>query len=102
MLHGMVESRAAPGLPLWFREGLVEWLDRPAVLRQRKSQDERCGYSPAAGPRARAQHAYGAAKARVAALVNRYGETTVLGWLGRGLPADVKNSSASNAATNSK
>jgi stage II sporulation protein D len=104
MLHGMVESRAVPGLPLWFREGLVEWLDgvgqvldlrrplRPpddADIRQRDD-------------RARAQHANDTAKARVAALVNRYGETAVIGWLERGLPAAVKNSSASNAVTNSK
>jgi stage II sporulation protein D len=99
MTHGMVESRAIPGLPLWFREGLVEWLDttepRPkgavddAGIRQRQD-------------RARAQRAYDAAKARVAALVNRYGEITVLGWLERGLPTEVKNSSASSATTNSR
>jgi len=100
MLHGMVESRARPGLPLWFREGLVEWLDqtepRPkgAVVDDtgiRQRQD-----------RARAQRANDAAKARVAELVKRYGETTVVGWLERDLPAEVKNSSVSNAATNSR
>ena len=52
--------------------------------------------------RERAQKAYISAKARVAALIDRYGETAVLGWLVRGLPADVRNSSASKAATNSR
>jgi stage II sporulation protein D len=104
MLHGMVESRAVPGLPLWFREGLVEWLDgvgqvldlrrplRPPDDADIRQRDDRI----------RAQRANDAARARVTALVNRYGETTVLGWLEHGLPAAVKNSSASNAATNSK
>jgi stage II sporulation protein D len=100
MLHGMVENGAAPGLPLWFREGLVEWLDHPAAGSSTAQQDD-TGIRQRQD-RERARHAYTAAKARVAALVSRYGETAVLGWVTRGLPDDVKNSSASNAATNSK
>jgi stage II sporulation protein D len=100
MLHGMVESRAAPGLPLWFREGLVEWLDKPAAAPSKTQQDD-AGIRQRQD-RQRAEHAYASAKARVAALVNRYGETAVLGWLARGLPDEVKNSSASNPATNSR
>src|SRR5207244_2165783 len=26
ILHALIESRARPGLPIWFREGLVEYL----------------------------------------------------------------------------
>jgi len=100
MLHGMVESRAAPGLPLWFREGLVEWLDNPAGTATKVQEDD-VGIQQRQD-RERAQQAYTDAKARVAGLIDRYGETAVLGWLSRGLPADVKNSSASNAATNSR
>ena len=100
MLHGMVESRAAPGLPLWFREGLVEWLDQTGAATGNAVVDD-TGIRQRQD-RKRAQHAYDAAKARVAELVKRYGETTVVGWLERGLPAEVKNSSASNAATNSR
>jgi stage II sporulation protein D (peptidoglycan lytic transglycosylase) len=99
MLHGMVESRAAPGLPLWFREGLVEWLDHPTPSAREQKDDLGIRQRQ---DRERAQHAYAAAKARVAALVNRYGETTILGWLARGLPAEVRNSSVSNAATKSR
>ena len=50
----------------------------------------------------RAQTAYREAKSRVAELINRYGEDAVLGWLKRGLPAEVRNSSTSSAATKSK
>jgi stage II sporulation protein D len=105
MLHGMVETRAIPGLPLWFREGLVEWLDRDPI--PAPNRDREGAFLDDAGirqrqDRARAQRANNAAKARVAALVNRYGETTVLGWLERDLPVEVKNSSVSNAATNSR
>src|SRR5262249_24959278 len=100
MLHGMVESRAALGLPLWFREGMVAWLDRPSESAPEESRDE-IGIQQRQD-RYRAQRAYGAAKARVARLVARYGEAAVLTWLERGLPEEVKNSSASNAPTNNK
>ncbi|HEX3685152.1 MAG TPA: SpoIID/LytB domain-containing protein [Bryobacteraceae bacterium] len=101
LLHVAIEQQAAPGLPVWFREGVVEYLSgwekntaklkfaSDADLQQR--QDKR-----------RAQAAYAAAQTRTAALVRRYGEDTVLGWLRRGLPADVRNSSASSAPTNSR
>ena len=102
MLHVVFESHAVAGLPIWFREGLVEYLStgdhhvahgQPSAsetgLRQRKS-------------RADADRAYAQAVAQVAALIRRYGETTVLGWIERGLPADVKYSSDNSATTKSK
>ncbi|MGA2136253.1 MAG: SpoIID/LytB domain-containing protein [Bryobacteraceae bacterium] len=70
LFHVLVESRAVPGLPVWFREGLVEYL-----AGQKTSMD---------------------------LLVKRYGEATVLGWVVRGLPPEVMNSSASQAATKSR
>ncbi len=98
LLHVAVETRAHPSLPVWFREGIVEWLAGsrgpigaaiPADSELRQRTD-----------RATAERAYGEARAEVAALVDRYGETTVLGWVSRGLPADVKNSISSKATTN--
>jgi stage II sporulation protein D len=68
LLHVLVENRARPDLPLWFREGIVEYLD--------------------------GSHR----SARVNALVARYGAPTVLGWLTRGLPPDVTNSSSNSDA----
>jgi hypothetical protein len=93
-LHIMVEERAAPGLPVWFREGLVEYLaagggggdpaaPHDADLRQRSDS-------------MRARKAYEDARRRVAALAARYGEGAVLEWLKRGLPADVAQASASS------
>ncbi len=101
LLHVAIEQQAAPDLPLWFREGLVGYLNRDgknaqpanrasdADLEQR--QDER-----------RARAAYTEAAIRTTALVRRYGEDTVLGWLTRGLPVELRNSSTSSAPANSK
>ncbi len=72
LLHTLVENRAAPGLPVWFREGLTQYLDDPR------------------------------ARTRVSALAERYGADAVLAWLARGLPPELKNSSSSHAATKSR
>jgi stage II sporulation protein D len=100
LLHVIVESRMAPGSPVWFREGLVEYLD---------------GHSGAAAPRAlnetamrqksdeaSARAAYQDAAARVSRLAQTYGETTVLGWVTSGLPRSVINASSSQAAPSSR
>ncbi len=84
MLHIWVEDRAAPNLPLWFREGVTAFLDQ-----QRGSgpagapPDERAmreGTDPV-----RARQAFAEARLRVTALVRQYGEAAVLGWLRTGL-----------------
>lgn len=77
LAHVLVSSQARPELPLWFQEGLANYL---------------------AGSRA----TYREATAQVAALANRYGEAAVLGWVKRGLPPDVTNASTSHPATKSK
>jgi stage II sporulation protein D len=84
LLHVFVEAQAAPGLPVWFREGLVGYLEHPARtspadagesdLRQREDV-------------ARARRAYAAAAQKVGALVERYGVPVVLAWLKTGLPS---------------
>jgi stage II sporulation protein D len=75
VIHELVHviTGARTDLPLWFQEGLANYL---------------AAYHPGSGD--------------VAALVRRYGETTVLGWATRGLPRDVTNASASNPAMKSK
>ena len=101
LFHVAVESRAAAGLPVWFREGIVEFLSSPEAGRE-------AGPSPADSDirettdAARARRAYGEAARAVAALVKRYGEATVLDWVARGLPPEVKNASTSQAPTKSK
>jgi stage II sporulation protein D len=82
LLHVFVESQARPGLPVWFREGLVGYLAHEkstaaettdADVRQRTDES-------------RARQANAAAVQRVADLVRRNGESTVLGWLKSGIP----------------
>jgi stage II sporulation protein D len=116
LLHVLVEQEAAPGLPLWFREGLVGWLDghseeassnnSPPRNRQVKRASSTDHIDDTAlrqrENRRRAGRAYEQANARVEELVTRYGADAVFGWLRRGLPAEVTNSSASSAATKSR
>jgi stage II sporulation protein D len=90
MLHVVVESQAAAGLPVWFREGLVEYLAGPGkhaagAVSERMDRGVRQRAIPA-----EARRAYEQAAGRVAELVARYGEAVVLGWLRSGLPPEAK------------
>ncbi|HSC77836.1 MAG TPA: SpoIID/LytB domain-containing protein, partial [Candidatus Acidoferrales bacterium] len=92
LLHLLLESRARPGLPLWFREGLVLYLaeNPPAggsggsmrvdelerILRAPQSQEE-------------LRRGYAAARVRVEELVKQRGLPAVLGWAERGLPREL-------------
>ena len=100
LIHCLVESAARPGLPVWFREGLAENLSGELVSDSHVTPDDsdiRQRRNPGT-----AQAAYRAAEGRVEALMSHYGETTVLTWVVRGMPAEVKNSTASNPAVNNK
>lgn len=102
LLHVYIEREAVPNLPVWFREGLVEWLSRPPEsesLNSKPASENDLRQRQNLGQAARA---YVDAERQVAGLVNRYGEGTVLGWLKRGLPPEVRNSIASRAVTNSR
>ncbi len=97
LLHVLVESRAKPGLPIWFREGVVEYFaDAPAGsgrtsgdIRQRDdARSARAGYAEA--------------RNRVGQLVSHYGADTVLAWVTRGLPPELKNSMSNQDTTKSK
>jgi stage II sporulation protein D len=96
MFHVLVESQAAPSLPLWFREGLVEYLTAPAgrIDGSRIPSDAELRQThDAAG----ARRAYEEAAAAVAELGRHYGETALLRWVKSGIP-----SSASKPPVNSK
>lgn len=62
--HVALESRARPGLPAWFLEGLTLALTRTSHT-----------------------SSYEAAQKRVEDLMRRHGRAAVMGWLERGLPA---------------
>jgi stage II sporulation protein D len=83
LLHVLIEERAKAGLPVWFREGLVENLAGDA----------------SAGTAATSRRA---TKARVTALIRLYGIDEVLGWVTSGLPPAVLHSSTSSSTENSK
>ncbi len=100
LLHILLESQAAPSLPLWFREGLANYLAAgrgsgdPRAPSDAELRDIRSD--------AQARRAYADATAMLANLVARYGETAVLSWVKRGLPAEVINASSSQAVTKNK
>jgi stage II sporulation protein D len=84
ILHALVESQAAPGLPLWFREGLVEFLDGAAPVEGPVRIPADTELRQMADP-ARARRAYDDAARAVADLVRRNGESTVIGWVRTGM-----------------
>jgi stage II sporulation protein D len=83
LLHVFVEAQAAPGIPVWFREGLVGYLEGAAKAGSRDAPESDLRQREDA---ARAQRAYASATQKVADLVRRYGAPTVMGWLKSGLP----------------
>jgi len=94
--HILIESVAPPDLPLWFREGMADYLAGlrgSATARVHTDAELRQTSDPAA-----ARRAYADSTAMVRTLVGRYGEATVLGWARRGLPPDVAKASTSQAA----
>ncbi len=100
VVHVLMESQGGPALPLWFREGLTEYLDKgrgTGTARIPSESDLRQTSDPA-----RARRAYADAAAMVAGLEQRYGESTVLDWVKRGVPPEVTKASTNHATTNSK
>jgi len=100
LLHVMLEAQASPALPLWFREGLVNFLAEgrgsgtariPTDSELRQTTDQ-----------ARARRAYADATAFVGDLAKRYGETAVLDWVKRGLRLEVTKASNNQAPAKSK
>jgi stage II sporulation protein D len=101
LLHAIVESHAAPGLPAWFREGLVAWFEgaRPRIHNASPPSDSELQQRTDS---ARARRAAAAAAGTVASLVERYGLGTVVGWLKTGLPPELMKTSNSHATVNSR
>ncbi len=99
LLHVAIESQARADLPLWFREGLVLYLEDgargsglpPADAELRRTDDA-----------AAARRAYEQAGRAVAGLAARYGRETVLAWVTRGLPPDIQWANHNQASTNKR
>jgi stage II sporulation protein D len=90
--HVFVESQAAPGLPLWFREGLADYLSGGAG-RGGEGGDAQIAQR---GSESQARAANRAAGARVAALISQQGLPAVLSYVQKGLPPHVSASAATS------
>jgi stage II sporulation protein D len=99
MIHVYLETAARPALPVWFREGLVEYLSGHSARALDVPHDDQLRQRHS---RATAAQGYESAAGRVQLLIKRYGETTVLGWVSGGIPAEATNSAARNPAVNSR
>lgn len=89
-LHVLIEGKARPRTPLWFREGLVLALNGEAghpEKRTSEAQLERSLRDPRSQEELRA--AYREAGARVQEMVRINGKAKVLEWLTMGLPDSV-------------
>ena len=90
MLHVVVGSQAAAGLPVWFREGFVEYLAGGGARSLGAASAETDSAMRQRGSAVEARRAYAQAAGRVAGLVARYGEAAVVGWVRSGLPPEAK------------
>lgn len=101
LAHALIASqKGAAALPVWFEEGLAAYLQAgsgPAPASIPPDGDFKRTADPA-----RTRRAYAEAQAEIGALVRRYGETAVLGWVKLGLPAQVARASASQPPANSR
>ena len=87
LLHVFIEAQAVPAIPVWFREGLVGYLEHPVIATagDRVAESDLRQKEDAA----RARRAYLAAAQKVSGLVQRYGAPAVIGWLRSELPPGV-------------
>jgi stage II sporulation protein D len=97
-VHVIIEDHAAPGVPIWFREGIVEWLTAAVE----GAPAEPVGSVRERSDQSAARAAYRSAAARVRDLIRRYGSAAVLSWVERGIPAEVTNSINKEDATKSR
>ncbi|HWZ45671.1 MAG TPA: SpoIID/LytB domain-containing protein [Candidatus Saccharimonadales bacterium] len=86
LTHLLIEARAHPGTPLWFREGLVLYFTEsrnsaPAAMTE--AEMEEALRHPE--DRLSIERAYAAARTRVAKMIEQNGKEMVLGWLRRGI-----------------
>jgi len=92
LVHLLLESRARPDTPFWFREGLTLYLSdpdrRPEPVIMNPRQIESGLEHPAS--RESLERCYAAARTRVSQLVEQNGRATVLGWLSGGLPENLQ------------
>lgn len=94
ILHVLVEAKAKAKTPLWFREGIVLFLSNENThgsVSAEMTDDQIEAVLRQSADREGVQKAYATALYRVSALMQEYGKEAVLGWLGSGIPRDVRS-----------
>jgi stage II sporulation protein D len=92
LAHLLIEVRAHPGTPLWFREGLVLYFTdgrNPEPVLMTEAELEAALRRPQ--DRRNIERAYAAARTRVARMIEQNGKEVVLEWLSRGLNQNQKS-----------
>jgi len=105
LFHLLIESRAKPGLPIWFREGLALYFSDQAAAPETVTETAPAAMTDTqiesvlenSQDQAEMQRAYLAARVRVTGLIARYGKDAVLGWLSSGFPAWLGDSNGAGA-----
>ena len=87
LLHLAMEQKAKPGLPLWFREGLVLALTGEPVSGAPLPDSQIDAAIFQRTDQVLARRGYATAQRRVQALIANYGRSTILGWVTTGIPA---------------
>jgi stage II sporulation protein D len=95
LTHTLIDSRAEAAravLPTWFREGIVLWLTEPraepSALTISRDALSRSLERPSS--EAELRRSYEAARGEVENLVRARGKETVVAWVEKGLPRDLK------------
>ncbi len=102
LLHATIESVAAPGLPIWYREGLAQYLTGSQQMSAREPLLSDESLVTRRDSWIQTRNADRAAGERVALLRRRYGMAELLRWVSAGLPAAVARSSTSSSPANSR
>ena len=89
LLHVLVESNATARLPVWFREGLVGYLEKPGAPHPSTQPPADSDLRQTTDPD-RARRAYAEAAGAVADLIRQRGERTVISYLSTGIPTSPR------------
>jgi len=103
LLHMLIESYARPGLPRWFREGLVLYLSAPGQAARHESATgdvallEKRLRAPQSEEELR--RSYAEACARVAQLAQQHAKDELMSWVQNGLPPELAASAGEERAS---
>ena len=93
LMHMLIESYARPGMPQWFREGLVLYLTAPnkAATEGSHAADLAALESSLRDPHSEQdlRRAYVEAQDQVAQLAQQHGKAVLLEWVQNGLPPEL-------------